>query len=1052
MGNANVWAPETKISGNMLSVPQSFTLTANQTQVELTKFKYAVGTNALEVYKNGLLLDPETDWVEVNSSQINLLVSVAANDKLVVIGKVGITGNIDIIFDYTNVVETQPTQYGDGEEVTFNTPATELVPADHMIVILGGGYFAVPNVDYIINSEGNVVFTIAPEDGVTVDIRYFRPVLDTNNSTVTPVANFSAARKLAPTVDGQLYELLGHTNKGVGGGLFYYDAKDTTSTDNNGTVIVTESGRRLKRQNTDFLTVQDFGAIATQETDTAAVESMIAAGLSVAYLPARKELYKIYGVETTSYIALQGLPTEDTISEIENLDGSKPILECNGNPILTVGDITSMSEAPYPFKDFDIYATGDCLEGVFTINGMLSADVLNVQARASETHLVGTLFKCNRTYKFDFKVNNRIVGYASIELGYNAGTEVVDTINFAGSYVQGNYFMFTRSGLSNPHNFDLSGLKCRNRKSVDEGVITNQGETTLTNAITAGATSITVSDASQLCAGALGENHIIYIGYGDIAEQVRVASVAGNIITLDPATPCRFDHTNNMYGTGVGEPVIFGPVFITARLFRAIGCTTAHFEQGWAALHIEQPAGWSISNIYTTCRHLFMCEKVGDSNTIMTISGGNAGWTEQSLLYRPAWADDDENDIVDSWDILSYPRVTAPWVAQVDDSANTRPLWNFKGGDVTVQAAVLADTAIDAAKITDAIVMMGSYANLTTLTDGKFLGQRISITYIQDSGGFSDVGTFSANVTVNEPIVPSVQPYARDNIVFEWDGSGWIERFRTPRQLYPLVEANTAQLVNETSNINTRWKSKGMLVVNTTDDLTYRAEGSDPIDVWVSMNGVNFIDPGYTETWTLDSSYFVGSQTSDPRGVLAMDATTTYVLSNQSPSVLSYVSESYSSLVKDLTSDFTFVYDIAEEGAAFWVTGDSGSIKKYGSGWALTGDTITIASAQGMCKLGSFYYVVTTGGTIYKVDGTYTTDSVVISNMLTSGNATGIATDGTDLFVSTTKGKVIQIGVDGTGQTTVLSISNALSGINFRTTTEMHLVSSATDTVYVYTL
>jgi len=269
MGNANVWAPETKISGNMLSVPQSFTLTANQVQVEITSFKYAVGTGALEVFKNGLLLDPETDYVEVNESQINLLVSVAANDKLVVIGKVGISGEINFDFGDVTVIETQPTQYGDATETVFTAPADEQVAADHMLVVVGGGYFAKPTIDYTINSEGNVVFTSAPDDGVSIDIRYFKPVTVDSDKlspeqlgsyTALRVSNIASLRTTTAYFDGQDFNVISHTEGGKGGGKFYYDASDETSIDNNGTVIVNDEGQRFKRViESSLLPAEAFG-------------------------------------------------------------------------------------------------------------------------------------------------------------------------------------------------------------------------------------------------------------------------------------------------------------------------------------------------------------------------------------------------------------------------------------------------------------------------------------------------------------------------------------------------------------------------------------------------------------------------------------------------------------------------------------------------------------------------------------------------------------------------------------------------------------------------
>jgi len=74
---------------------------------------------------------------------------------------------------------------------------------------------------------------------------------DTGNGTWHRVANEVATiaklRDLEPLADGQQVSLLGHTNAGMGGDPFYYDAYDTTTPDDNGTVIVTVGNKRWKR-------------------------------------------------------------------------------------------------------------------------------------------------------------------------------------------------------------------------------------------------------------------------------------------------------------------------------------------------------------------------------------------------------------------------------------------------------------------------------------------------------------------------------------------------------------------------------------------------------------------------------------------------------------------------------------------------------------------------------------------------------------------------------------------------------------------------------------
>ena len=68
-----------------------------------------------------------------------------------------------------------------------------------------------------------------------------------NANIVYPVDTIATLRELEPTSDGQRISLLGHTLPGVGSGVFYHDELDTTSDDDNGTVVVTPNGKRWKR-------------------------------------------------------------------------------------------------------------------------------------------------------------------------------------------------------------------------------------------------------------------------------------------------------------------------------------------------------------------------------------------------------------------------------------------------------------------------------------------------------------------------------------------------------------------------------------------------------------------------------------------------------------------------------------------------------------------------------------------------------------------------------------------------------------------------------------
>ena len=101
--------------------------------------------------------------------------------------------------------------------------------------------------------------TIRVHDGVTPGGK----VIGGQANTIADLRNFR------PTVGRQTVELLGHTLAGIGGGTFYYDASDTMSADNNGTVIVTSGGERWKRSSKKIYSVDDFGADPLGISDSA---------------------------------------------------------------------------------------------------------------------------------------------------------------------------------------------------------------------------------------------------------------------------------------------------------------------------------------------------------------------------------------------------------------------------------------------------------------------------------------------------------------------------------------------------------------------------------------------------------------------------------------------------------------------------------------------------------------------------------------------------------------------------------------------------------------
>ncbi|KHJ67086.1 hypothetical protein QU24_15765 [Pantoea rodasii] len=87
---------------------------------------------------------------------------------------------------------------------------------------------------------------------------------------VIQVSDIATLKTTEPSTGGELATVLEYT-KGtkMGGGVFVYDAKDTTSVDDGGLVIIGPNNKRWKRVILDYnsVTVVDFGAVADGKTD-----------------------------------------------------------------------------------------------------------------------------------------------------------------------------------------------------------------------------------------------------------------------------------------------------------------------------------------------------------------------------------------------------------------------------------------------------------------------------------------------------------------------------------------------------------------------------------------------------------------------------------------------------------------------------------------------------------------------------------------------------------------------------------------------------------------
>ncbi|MEY8203795.1 MAG: hypothetical protein RPR40_01865, partial [Bermanella sp.] len=96
----------------------------------------------------------------------------------------------------------------------------------------------------------------------------------------TLLTNLRNAKGLDALQDGDMVSTGGHTNIAIGGLSYVYDASDTGSADNNGTLIVVGS-KRFKAKLDKYVTPEMFGHIPGSDDSTAACVAAVNTGLDV---------------------------------------------------------------------------------------------------------------------------------------------------------------------------------------------------------------------------------------------------------------------------------------------------------------------------------------------------------------------------------------------------------------------------------------------------------------------------------------------------------------------------------------------------------------------------------------------------------------------------------------------------------------------------------------------------------------------------------------------------------------------------------------------------
>ena len=579
------------------------------------------------------------------------------------------------------------------------------------------------------------------------------------------------------------------------------------------------------------------GGRGNQSEDSAAIQNMVDAGLTHCFFDDNENEYEILGLT---------VPHRREFKLIGN-SRDKCRIAVRGK-VATYGDINITTDFCCHMRDLTFVIYADVTEGVIELRfcrNFVISDVF-VTDNDSSTR-IGHFLHLNKSYQCKLAdIYGRWYGGALFELGASSGNEVLDTITMSNTVWHGNYGMFMRPGPVNIHNLVFDNAKWRDKRGSLEHTNANQGETSIAIDASAGDEIITVYDASQLRQGNLSVNNLLYIGFDKTAEQVRVASASGNQITLD--TPLRFAHSASAYvdenGNSFGEPVIFGPVFITLGFSYSTVIKAIHLEAGYIGIHATNMRGASIANAYSTCKKTFRLLNKSRSIQISAVTMGNKQWGDVDLFDIPEYHNPDLNnfDICLNSEVHFDVGVTVNHVNNRSQQNDTSQL-NYNVDNTEIVTRSLTTVATPKHSQTYFITMTGRIDTMRVL-DGVMPGQRLKLHFLQDANGHRRIVAWTQNVTLREPFFLSSRAHAQDSIELHWDGSAWLEHYRlVSDQAYLPPEKSKGLLANINNELNLYNKYKGKRVITPEGQILTAENWWQGAD-WVGANGETVVKPG----------------------------------------------------------------------------------------------------------------------------------------------------------------------------------------------------------------
>lgn len=249
---------------------------------------------------------------------------------------------------------------------------------------------------------------------------------DTSTVISANVYNSIAALRFINSLISNTAYVFGYYTPGDGGGGNYYlDVSDITSTDNGGTVIVSVDGGRWKLVYTNFVSVKQFGAKGDGVTDdTTRIQALVNTGIP-GYIP--KSIYIVSGrsgivIKGGTVLFGDGKPWSVLLSDGTGASVAELITYNLGSMIRRQWNVTGPNTYinNVVLRDFAVIITHPS-NAVTTTAIQIAVDLRNITRSTVERVHVGNITPINCSVQRTFTGNFEVQGYGILNGNVSSG-------------------------------------------------------------------------------------------------------------------------------------------------------------------------------------------------------------------------------------------------------------------------------------------------------------------------------------------------------------------------------------------------------------------------------------------------------------------------------------------------------------------------------------------------------------------------------------------------------------------------------------------------------